>query len=123
MIDKNEPSSLYVFFTIVVIALSLVAGGLSWFYLGTSPLLSYLIGVNIGSFIAMGFDKAYARANALRIPEKVLFGIALVGGSAGTLIACHVIRHKTRKATFQFFLILILAVHVVLLRWAGIRFR
>ena len=46
--------------------------------------LIYLLLMNIAGFAAMGIDKCKAKAHAWRIPEKTLFGLSLLGGSAGT---------------------------------------
>lgn len=46
--------------------------------------LIYLLLMNIAGFAAMGIDKCKAMAHAWRIPEKTLFGLSLLGGSAGT---------------------------------------
>ena len=43
----------------------------------------YIIIMNIIGFCLMGLDKHRARTRQWRIPEKVLFGAALMGGSAG----------------------------------------
>ena len=39
--------------------------------------------MNILAFCLMGIDKHRARTRQWRIPERVLFGAALLGGSAG----------------------------------------
>ena len=44
-------------------------------------LLIYLIMINTIAFMLMGFDKRRAKRHAWRIPEKTLFGSALLGGS------------------------------------------
>ena len=56
-----------------------------------------LIGVNIIAFLLYGADKYRATRKKWRIPEKVLIGIALCGGSAGALLGMYVFHHKTRK--------------------------
>lgn len=60
----------------------------------------YAIIINIAGFAAMGIDKSRARRRAWRIPEARLFLIALLGGSAGSLIGMHFFRHKTRHWYF-----------------------
>ena len=52
----------------------------------------------------MGYDKKIAGTNSVRIPEKVFFLIAALGGSLGILLAMRHFRHKTRKASFQYVL-------------------
>ena len=44
--------------------------------------LIYLLLMNIAGFAAMGIDKCKAKAHAWRIPEKTLFGLSLLGGTA-----------------------------------------
>ena len=45
--------------------------------------LIYCMIMNILAFCLMGIDKHRARTRQWRIPERVLFGAALLGGSAG----------------------------------------
>jgi uncharacterized membrane protein YsdA (DUF1294 family) len=64
------------------------------------PLLCYLLAVNLLAFALMGADKAKARRGAWRIPEKVLFLSALVGGSVGAIAGMFAFRHKTKHLRF-----------------------
>lgn len=65
-------------------------------------LLIYLVVINIIGFFAMGLDKAKAKADAWRIPEKTLLGIALIGGGAGVWAGMEVFRHKTKHWYFKY---------------------
>ena len=56
----------------------------------------YFIGINLITFIVFGIDKRKAVKHRCRIPEKNLFGLAIVGGSVGALLGMYVWRHKTR---------------------------
>lgn len=62
----------------------------------------YLILVNFAGILVMGMDKARAKARAWRISEKTLFGIALLGGSAGTWAGMYIFRHKTKHWYFKY---------------------
>ena len=44
----------------------------------------YLVVMNVLGVAVMWSDKRRARLHRWRIPEKVLFGVSLLGGSAGT---------------------------------------
>ena len=65
----------------------------------------YLVGINIVAFISYGVDKLKARIkrkrkDCRRIPEKVLLGLAAVGGSIGAYLGMQVFHHKTKKPRF-----------------------
>ena len=80
----------------------------------------YIIIMNIIGFYLMGLDKHRARTRQWRIPEKVLFGAALLGGSAGAWAGMYAFRHKTRRWYFVAGMPLILAVQTGLL-WYFLR--
>jgi len=65
-------------------------------------IIIYLVIINIIGFLTMGLDKAKAKANAWRIPEKVLFGIAILGGGIGVWAGMYVFRHKTKHWYFKY---------------------
>ena len=63
----------------------------------------YLAAVNFITFFVYGADKRRARIpGARRVPEKTLFALALLLGSAGALFAMRVFHHKTRHWYFKF---------------------
>ena len=60
-------------------------------------LAGWLLAINLIAFALMGRDKALAkRESRRRIPERVLFLSALLGGSAGAILGMQLFRHKTR---------------------------
>ena len=73
-----------------------------------------LVVINIVGFLAMGIDKAKAKANAWRIPEKTLLTIAVLGGAAGVWFGMETFRHKTKHAQFKYGIPLILIIEAVL---------
>ena len=76
--------------------------------------LLYLMIVNAAAFLLMLADKLKAKRGVWRIPERVLLGSALLGGSIGALIGMYTFRHKTRHTKFTLGIPLILAVQVLL---------
>ena len=74
----------------------------------------YLILMNLIGFGLMGVDKQRARRRDWRIPEKVLFGAALLGGSVGSWAGMYLFHHKTRHWYFVVGMPLILAVQAAL---------
>jgi uncharacterized membrane protein YsdA (DUF1294 family) len=61
----------------------------------------YLLLVNGVALFAMGGDKFSAGRNFdKRMPEGILFFLAVIGGSLGALLGMFLFRHKTRKWYF-----------------------
>ncbi len=81
-------------------------------------LIIYLVLINIAAFVVCGEDKIKATKQARRISEQMLWFLALIGGSIGTLIGMHVFRHKTKKLSFQ----AMLAIIILLQIWLVLRF-
>ena len=61
----------------------------------------YLVLLNVGSLVLMGFDKMSAEVNSGRVPEMWFFLISLAGGFVGVILGMFVFRHKTRKMGFR----------------------
>ena len=59
-------------------------------------MLYYLFIINLVTFFVFAIDKRKAMKHRYRIPEKNLFGLAIVGGSVGAWLGMYVWRHKTR---------------------------
>ncbi len=66
------------------------------------PVLYYLILINVIAFIVFGADKRRAIRRRWRIPERTLFLLAVLGGSAGCIVGMAFFRHKIRKKAFVF---------------------
>ncbi len=63
-------------------------------------LLSYLIIINITSFVLFAIDKGKAKRKAWRISEKVLLIVSIIGGATGSLMAMVIFKHKLSKKRF-----------------------
>ena len=63
-------------------------------------LLVYLIIINALTLLFMLVDKYNAVRRRWRIPEAVLFIVAIVGGCPGIYLGMQLFRHKTRKPAF-----------------------
>jgi uncharacterized membrane protein YsdA (DUF1294 family) len=59
------------------------------------------LGASLVAFIAYARDKSAARKDQWRIAETTLHWVALAGGWPGALIAQKLLRHKSRKRSFQ----------------------
>lgn len=79
----------------VFISTATVIGRLPMVVLG-----AYLVSSAI-AFIAYTFDKSAAKNDRWRVKENTLHFFALVGGWPGALAAQRLLRHKSRKQSFQ----------------------
>lgn len=77
-------------------------------------LLWYLLIINAAGFVLMLADKLKAKRNLWRIPEATLMGVAVLGGSIGSLMGMYTFRHKTKHPKFTIGIPVILALQVVL---------
>ena len=74
----------------------------------------YLLLINALGFLLMHIDKQKAIKNRWRIPEKVLLGTAVLGGSIGCIAGMKVFRHKTKHLAFWLGLPIILCLQIIL---------
>lgn len=77
-------------------------------------LILYLLIMNATGAVSMLMDKRKAKKKLWRIPEATLLGIAVLGGSVGTLIGMYAFRHKTRHLKFTLGIPAILMAQLVL---------
>lgn len=71
----------------------------------------YLIFINIITFLAYGIDKLKAMKHKWRISEKVLIGLAAIGGFVGAFAGMQIFRHKTKHLKF------VIGVPVIAIVW------
>jgi len=74
-----------------------------------------LVVVNVGSVMAIWWDKRRARKDQWRIKEETLLVWALVGGWPGGIWAMRRFRHKTSKRSFiaKYVLVVVLNLAVI----------
>jgi uncharacterized membrane protein YsdA (DUF1294 family) len=80
--------------------------------------IGYLAGVNLAALVLYGYDKAVAGGPRTRVPEAVLHGVALLGGSPAALAGQLLFRHKTVKPSFQLAFRGIVAAQILILALA-----
>jgi uncharacterized membrane protein YsdA (DUF1294 family) len=81
----------------------------------SGPLLAWLLAINLIAVLTYGYDKAIAGGTRMRVPEAVLLGLALIGGSPGAFVGMLLFRHKTSKPAFLVPFSLIVALQVGLI--------
>lgn len=75
----------------------------------------YLVIINILTFCVYGADKSAAKRHRQRIPNRVLLGMAAIGGSVGALAGMYVFRHKTQTWYYTFTVPVMLILHIIVL--------
>jgi len=85
---------------LAVLFLLFIAGSVS-FYSLPLPIFVFYVGASIVAFLAYRFDKAAAKDDEWRTSENALHMLSLAGGWPGALIAQRLLRHKSKKQSFQ----------------------
>jgi uncharacterized membrane protein YsdA (DUF1294 family) len=101
--QKHHPVGFHAALAIVlaVIATAALWASLGWQWGWWPWLAAWLIGVNLTTLGYYGLDKFQARRGGGRVPEVVLHGLALAGGSLGAVGGMWLFRHKTIKGPFR----------------------
>ncbi|HWG46432.1 MAG TPA: DUF1294 domain-containing protein [Gemmataceae bacterium] len=109
-----------------IVALTLALAGLGvWLWLFRHSfhwyqlVAGWLAAINLTTFGYYGYDKACARRAARRVPEIVLHGLTLAGGSPAAFLAMRLFRHKTIKGRFQVLFWCIVVLQALLAGWIG----
>ena len=71
--------------------------------------------LSLTEILLCGLDKYYAKSGRWRIPEKVLLGAGLLGGSLGLVLGMLLFHHKVSKPAFRFGAPLMVLLHLALL--------
>lgn len=77
-------------------------------------LLCWVLVLSLTAFALFGLDKRKARRGQYRVPEKILFLSAILGGSPGAILGMRFFHHKTLHKRFRYGLPAILALQVLL---------
>jgi uncharacterized membrane protein YsdA (DUF1294 family)/cold shock CspA family protein len=87
-------------YTFAALFLTLVAGAAFAGRLSFAVILLVLVASAI-AFCVYGLDKSSASNGGWRIPEGTLHLLGLMGGWPGALVAQKLLRHKSKKQSFQ----------------------
>ncbi|MGN1107159.1 MAG: DUF1294 domain-containing protein [Huintestinicola sp.] len=82
----------------------------------------YFLSVSFYSAVLTCTDKRLAKKGGWRIPEKLLFFVALIGGAAAMYITMRAIRHKTLHKRFMIGLPVIIIIQTIAVCFILIKF-
>ena len=74
-----------------------------------------LLLINVLSFFLFKIDKKNSIIGKRRVSELALCFVTLIGGTIGSLMSMQIYRHKTRKKSFIFKIVMIIAIQCSLL--------
>lgn len=106
----------YIFFGCLSLGVAALTAYLMWGEAHLDLGVSALVGINAAGLVLMGFDKSLSRSSSMRVPEVIIYTLALLGAVPGIIVGVHVFKHKTKKASFQFTLLLVLVAQLAVLR-------
>lgn len=108
---QNPRLKLLVFAMVCALPLT---GSVTFWLRGISliPLATYGIVSGLAFFLYWR-DKRKAQTDRWRTPENVLHAVELAGGWPGALLAQQLLRHKTRKVSYQVLFWMIVLLHQV----------
>ena len=75
----------------------------------------YLIFISVITFFVTAYDKIAAKKGSWRVSEKLLFTLAILGGSVSEYFTMRLIRHKTLHKRFMIGLPLIIIIQFILM--------
>ncbi|HZJ85889.1 MAG TPA: DUF1294 domain-containing protein [Erysipelotrichaceae bacterium] len=75
---------------------------------------TYLIALNILTFIMFAIDKNRSIHNKYRLSVNFLLTLALAGGSLGALLAMYIFKHKISKFIFKYGILIMMIAQIIL---------
>ena len=121
---SSRPMRPDVFHASVALALGLLGAAALLLVFRPTPtwaiyLGAWLFSINVVAFGYYGYDKGQARRTSRRVPEVVLHGLSVAGGSLGAYAGMQLFRHKTIKGSFRLLFWFIVAWQAALLAFAA----
>jgi uncharacterized membrane protein YsdA (DUF1294 family) len=114
-VRRSDPVLRSALLSLAFAALSALA---LWRVARLDALPSWLLAVSLVTFLTWGYDKGAARLDVARVPEKVLLGLSLAGGTLGAVAGMAVFRHKSAKTGFRARLVFVIIAQVaVVVLW------
>ncbi|MBQ9950346.1 MAG: DUF1294 domain-containing protein [Clostridia bacterium] len=74
----------------------------------------YIIIISLVAVLLTLYDKAASKNKSVRVPERILLAMGILGGALAMFLTMILIRHKTHHVIFMAGLPLILILHVII---------
>jgi uncharacterized membrane protein YsdA (DUF1294 family) len=102
--DRPRPWWTTAYFRFGLLVLAILGMSVFWLNRSTSlqPMVAWLLAINLLALFMYRYDKFSAGRQQARIPEVILLGLALLGGSPAAFVAMYSFRqrHKTQSSGF-----------------------
>lgn len=85
------------------------------------PILCYFGAISFFTIFVTASDKMLAKKNKRRVPERILFAFAFLGGSVAEYITMLIIRHKTLHKRFMIGLPVIIILQIAAIVFAFLK--
>src|SRR5262249_22858519 len=117
---RSRPMRPDVFHGSVALALGLLGAAALLLVFRPTPtwaiyLGAWLFSINVVAFGYYGYDKGQARRTSRRVPEVVLHGPSVAGGSPGAYGGMRLSRQKTIKGSFRIFFWFVVVLQMALI--------
>ena len=86
-------------------------------YLRLQRVMTWLMMINLVSFLLIGWDKVSSMRGWRRVEERTLVAPVLVGGVVGVVAAMVLLSHKSSKRSFQGKVAAAAVVQYLVTRW------
>jgi uncharacterized membrane protein YsdA (DUF1294 family)/cold shock CspA family protein len=94
--NKALISIAFAIFFVAIVTATVLAGKIP------TIIFALYLGASLIAFAAYALDKSAAKNDQWRTPESTLHLFGIIGGWPGALVAQRLLRHKSKKQSFQF---------------------
>jgi len=108
---KRKTSALKIYFYLFCILL-IIFMFFVWYFTKLSILYNYLLSLNFITILFYFFDKKISDTEKTRIPEKLFYFLAILGGSISAIFSQFFFHHKTNKKKFQLINLAIILIQI-----------
>ena len=109
---RRAHRSPYLLFSLLAVAVVLIIALLISGFQGAS-VWAWMIAINTATLLLYLYDKKIAGSGRTRVPEAILHGAELLGGTPVAFVAQRLLPHKIHKRSYQLVYWLIVAIQII----------